>query len=107
MNSPNYPHVVFVKKKTILEKNGESVAETHRVEELCVRVDGCHGDLENLNNFLRHGMRPIRGHKLESRPHIARWLSTMTGEGVDPDVRAAEAAALDEKIKRARDAFKK
>lgn len=94
------PYVEFkrVKYNTDIKNYGEV---TEQVEVVQVRVDGCHGQVNNLNEMIKRGMKCTGSGNLVPGKHtsLIAWVDTQSGAGLHPLLK--EQSVVDQRIKEA------
>lgn len=94
------PYVEFkrVKSNTDIKNYG---AVTDAVETVQVRVDGCHGHVDNLNELIKRGLKCTGSGNLVPGKHasLIAWVNTQSGNNLHPLLR--EPSIIDQKVKEA------
>ena len=97
----NYPYVEFIKVKKLRENTGSELIPYKATVK--IRVDGCHGHLDNLMQMIKGGMKVVGHGNLGDVKYndVRRWVDGQTGTNLDPLLR--DPSIIDERVKAAND----
>lgn len=94
------PFVEFqrVKTNTNVKDYGDV---TESVETVHVRVDGCHGHIDNLSELIKRGLKCTGSGNLVAGKHssIIAWVNTQSGANLHPLLKSQ--SIVDQKVKEA------
>lgn len=98
----NVPYVEFqhVKTNTDIKDYGKV---TEAVETVQVRVDGCHGQVDNLNEMIKRGLKCVGSGNLVPGKHtsLIAWVNTQSGANLHPLLKPQ--SIVDQKVREAND----